>query len=124
MNKIKLFTLLALFTSLTTAFASNLEKEMKDMDRQVKAFSRAKDADGLRQAAGKLQISASKAKEIIPDDIKDNPESTKDYQMGLQKVIDAAKQAENLAMQGKVKEAKAAFSALSDLKKEYHRKYK
>ncbi|WP_273383965.1 cytochrome b562 [Actinobacillus porcinus] len=118
-----------LFSIVTLAFVaacdngSNVKAEMGQMSLAVNKLTDAKTAEEFHQAAMMLRDASVQAMVKQPSSIK-NAEDFKGYQAGMQQFIDALDQADALAQQGDLDEAKRATQRLFELKKEFHVKYK
>lgn len=118
-----------LFSIITLAFVaacdngSNVKAEMGQMSLAVNKLTDAKTTDEFHQAAMMLRDASVQAMAKQPSSIK-NAEDFKGYQAGMQQFIDALDQADALAQQGDLDEAKRATQRLFELKKEFHVKYK
>ncbi|MDY6216180.1 cytochrome b562 [Actinobacillus porcinus] len=118
-----------LFSIVTLAFVaacdngSNVKAEMGQMSLVVNKLTDAKTTDEFHQAAMMLRDASLQAMAKQPSSIK-NAEDFKGYQAGMQQFIDALDQADALAQQGDLDEAKRATQRLFELKKEFHVKYK
>lgn len=118
-----------LFSIITLAFVaacdngSNVKAEMGQMSLAVNKLTDAKTAEEFHQAAMMLRDASVQAMAKQPSSIK-NAEDFKGYQAGMQQFIDALDQADALAQQGDLDEAKRATQRLFELKKEFHVKYK
>ncbi|MCI5764983.1 cytochrome b562 [Actinobacillus porcinus] len=118
-----------LFSIVTLAFVaacdngSNVKAEMGQMSLAVNKLTDAKTTDEFHQAAMMLRDASLQAMAKQPSSIK-NAEDFKGYQAGMQQFIDALDQADALAQQGDLDEAKRATQRLFELKKEFHVKYK
>ncbi|VTU06519.1 cytochrome b562 [Actinobacillus porcinus] len=118
-----------LFSIVTLAFVaacdngSNVKAEMGQMSLAVNKLTDAKTAEEFHQAAMMLRDASLQAMAKQPSSIK-NAEDFKGYQAGMQQFIDALDQADALAQQGDLDEAKRATQRLFELKKEFHVKYK
>lgn len=118
-----------LFSIVTLAFVaacdngSNVKAEMGQMSLAVNKLTDAKTTDEFHQAAMMLRDASLQAMAKQPSSIK-NAEDFKGYQAGMQQFIDVLDQADALAQQGDLGEAKRATQRLFELKKEFHVKYK
>ena len=122
----KLLSLLGIFTlAFVTACdtGSNVKAEMGQMALAVNKLGDAQTADEFHQAAVALRDASVQAMAKQPSSIK-NADDFKGYQDGMKQFIDTLDQADALAQQGNLDEAKRATQRLFELKKEFHVKYK
>ncbi|MGX3066219.1 cytochrome b562 [Ursidibacter arcticus] len=123
MNKVKQI-LFASLIAVSTIATANVSTEMRQMGRNVNGLLRADSAESFQQSATEFLIAAKKAKETMPSSLDGDQEKFKGYQKGIQEVIDVVEQANQLAKDGKLDEAKATAEKLDKLKKMYHSEYK
>ena len=119
-------TLLSIFTlAFVTACdtGSNVKAEMGQMALAVNKLGDAQTVDEFHQAAVALRDASVQAMAKQPSSIK-NADDFKGYQDGMKQFIDALDQADALAQQGNLDEAKRATQRLFELKKEFLVKYK
>lgn len=123
MNK-KLKSLLAVSILAITApvLANSIETSMKQMDKQISVLSSATDSETFLKHTPTFIEAAKASQNARPKGLNDS--QFKDYQSGLQQVIDVVGQAETLAKEGKLDEAKSVLNQLGPIKKAYHKKYK
>ena len=123
----KLFTLFGLFSLvLLTACdggRSDVKTEMGQMAIAVKKLSDATSTEEFHQAAQSLRDASVQAMAKQPSSI-DKESDFAGYQEGMKQFIAAIDQADALAQQGKLDDAKRATQRLFELKKEFHVKYK
>lgn len=123
--KFKTLLLTLLLGISSVAFSAGVMKEMFKMKQQMNLLVQAESADAFHQAAESFLIQAEEAKKATPASLDgEDAERLKGYQAGMQDVIDVVKQADSLAQQGKLEEAKATISQLDAMKKKYHQEYK
>ncbi|KAE9536268.1 cytochrome b562 [Ursidibacter sp. B-7004-1] len=123
MNKVKQI-LFASLIAVSTIATANVSTEMRQMGRNVNGLLRADSAESFQQSATEFLIAAKKAQETMPKSLDGDQEKFKGYQKGIQEVIDVVEQANQLAKDGKLDEAKATAEKLDKLKKMYHSEYK
>ncbi|QBQ63054.1 cytochrome B562 [Actinobacillus indolicus] len=123
MNK-KLKSLLAVSILAITVpvLANSIETSMKQMDKQISVLSSATDSETFLKHTPTFIEAAKASQNARPKGLNDR--QFKDYQSGLQQVIDVVGQAETLAKEGKLDEAKSVLNQLGPIKKAYHKKYK
>ncbi len=122
MNKLKSLFAASLLLVSSFVFANSIEDAMKQMDRQTKSLFQATDSAAFQSSADLFLTAAKSAQSAKPKGLSDV--EFKDYQSGLQQVIEVVDQSKKLATEGKLAEAKAALAQLDPLKKAYHKKYK
>ncbi|MGX2950435.1 cytochrome b562 [Ursidibacter arcticus] len=123
MNKVKqiLFISLIAVSAIATA---NVSIEMRQMNRNVNGLLRADSVESFQQSATEFLVAAKKAQETMPKSLDGDQEKFKGYQKGMQDIIDVVEQANQLAKEGKLDEAKVTAEKLNQLKKMYHSEYK
>ncbi|MDD0823663.1 cytochrome b562 [Mannheimia sp. AT1] len=122
--KLKLFLTTALCALSTLTVAQSIKMEMMQMNMQANKLVRAKTAEEFQLASQDFITITEKTKAILPNGVEGNQKATEDYQVGMQKLIDIVKQANEQAQAGNLQDAKIAISELEILKREYHKKYK
>lgn len=125
MKKFLAICSLALFT--LPSFAStdiNLRDEMMVMAQRLIFANKATSADEFQNNINAFIDAAEKSKETVPPKWNGDKSQFPGYQAGMQKVIDVAKQAEALAKQDKLSEAKEKLAEMPELRKMYHQLYK
>lgn len=122
--KLKFFLATALCAFSTLTAAQSIKMEMMQMNMQASKLLRAKTAEEFQTSAQDFIAITEKTKAILPNSVEGNKEATKDYQAGMQELINVVKQANEQAQAGNLQDAKIAISALEVLKYEYHKKYK
>lgn len=121
-KKLKSLLAISIFAITAPVFANSIETSMKQMDKQLSILSSATDSETFLKHTPTF-IEATKASQNArPKGLNDS--QFQDYQAGLQKVIDMVAQAETLAKEGKLDEAKSVLNQLGPIKKAYHKKYK
>lgn len=124
----KLFTLLAVAVFASSTFASsehiNLRDEMMVMSQRLVFAVKSDNTADFQNNLSAFIDAAEKSKETIPPKWNGDKSQLPGYQQGLQKVIDLAKEANGLAQQGKLDEAKAKLDEMPELRKTYHMLYK
>ncbi|OOF85324.1 hypothetical protein BKG93_04730 [Rodentibacter ratti] len=125
----KLFTLMAIAITATSTFAAseesiNLRDEMTIMAQRLNFANRADSAEEFQNSMAKFIDAAEKSKATIPPKWNGDTSQFSGYQQGLQKVIDIATEASELAKQNKLSEAKEKLSELPELRTMYHKLYK
>ncbi|OOF78367.1 hypothetical protein BKG96_05945 [Rodentibacter caecimuris] len=125
----KLFTLIAVAITAISTFASstdaiNLRDEMIIMAQRLNFANRADSVEEFQNSMTKFIDAAEKSKATLPPKWNGDTSQFSGYQQGLQKVIDIATQASELAKQNKLNEAKEKLSELPELRKMYHKLYK
>ncbi|MGX2974903.1 cytochrome b562 [Ursidibacter arcticus] len=123
MNKVKQI-LFASLIAVSTIATANVSTEMRQMGRNVNGLLQADSAESFQQSATEFLVAAKKAQETMPSSLDGDQEKFKGYQKGIQEVIDVVEQANQLAKDGKLDEAKATAEKLNQLKKMYHSEYK
>ncbi|MCK3655849.1 cytochrome B562 [Pasteurellaceae bacterium Macca] len=103
---------------------ANVSMEMFQMKTQSNALLTAKSPAEFSQAAEAFLDVANKAKNTLPRSLKNDESKFPGYQQGIQEVMDVVTQADNLAKQGNLDEAKSLIEKLDSLKQHYHREYK
>lgn len=121
--KLKSFLAVCLLGASTLA-AANVSMEMFQMNRQVGSLINADSADEFKQGAEAFIQAATEAQAKLPRSLSDEPERFESYQKAMQELIDTVKQANELAEQGKLDEAKEMAKKLNQLKKAGHSEYK
>lgn len=106
------------------AVAKGVMMEMFQMKKQLNTLVVAEDTATFQTAAEQFIEVAEKAKTTMPASLDDDKEMFKGYQAGMQEVIDVVKNANELAKQGKLDEAKNAITQLNKMKAHYHQQYK
>ncbi|TGY48558.1 cytochrome B562 [Rodentibacter caecimuris] len=125
----KLFTLIAVAITAISTFASstdaiNLRDEMIIMAQRLNFANRADSVEEFQNNMTKFIDAAEKSKATLPSKWNGDTSQFSGYQQGLQKVIDIATQASELAKQNKLNEAKEKLNELPELRKMYHKLYK
>lgn len=118
-----LFALCLLFGISACGKPSNVRSEMMLMSRYTNELLDANTAADFHNAAEKLREITQQAMEIRPSTV-DNDEQFKGYQQEMQHFIDAVEQADQLAQQGQLEQAKELSQKLLELKKQGHIEYK
>lgn len=120
----KLFLLLGtLFFVVACGEASDVRSEMQMMNRYTNGLMSATSAEEFQTSAQHLREFTVKAMNMRPSTVKSD-EEYQGYQQAMQKFIDVVDQADQLAKDGKLDEAKALSQQLFELKKDGHRQYK
>ncbi|MCX2961631.1 cytochrome b562 [Rodentibacter caecimuris] len=125
----KLFTFIAVAITAISTFASstdaiNLRDEMIIMAQRLNFANRADSVEEFQNSMTKFIDAAEKSKATLPPKWNGDTSQFSGYQQGLQKVIDIATQASELAKQNKLNEAKEKLYELPELRKMYHKLYK
>ena len=123
----KLLSLFAIAIFASSSFASehiNLRDEMMAMGQRLSFATRAQSAEEIQTNLNALIEAAERSKTIMPVKWQGDTSQFAGYQQGLQKVIDTAKEANNLAQQNKLDEAKEKIAELQELRRMYHKVYK
>lgn len=123
----KLLSLFAIAIFASSSFASehiNLRDEMMAMGQRLSFATRAQSAEEIQTNLNALIEAAERSKTIMPVKWQGDTSQFAGYQQGLQKVIDTAKEANNLAQQNKLDEAKEKIAELQELRRMYHKLYK
>lgn len=121
----RLKSLLAIMLLGASALAgANVKTEMFQMNRQLGSLIHAENAEEFSAGAEKFIQAASEAKGKLPASLSDEPARFEGYQKAMQETIDLVKQADELAKQGKLDEAKTLAKQLNQLKKAGHNEYK
>ncbi|AOF53385.1 hypothetical protein BKG91_02770 [Rodentibacter caecimuris] len=125
----KLFTFIAVAITAISTFASstdaiNLRDEMIIMAQRLNFANRADSVEEFQNSMTKFIDAAEKSKATLPPKWNGDTSQFSGYQQGLQKVIDIATQASELAKQNKLNEAKEKLNELPELRKMYHKLYK
>ncbi|OOF46187.1 cytochrome b562 [Rodentibacter trehalosifermentans] len=123
----KLFALFIFSLFTTSIFASehiNLRDEMMVMAQRLNFANRANSVEEFQQNMTAFIEAAEKSKVTQPPKWEGDVSQFSGYQQGLQKVIDVAKEAAELANQNKLNEAKEKIGELPELRKMYHKLYK
>ncbi len=123
----KLLSLFAIAIFASSSFASehiNLRDEMMAMGQRLSFATRAQNAEEIQTNLNALIEAAERSKTIMPVKWQGDTSQFAGYQQGLQKVIDTAKEATNLAQQNKLDEAKEKIAELQELRRMYHKLYK
>lgn len=108
----------------TVAVANGVMMEMFQMKRQLNELTQAESVETFRASAKTFIEVSQKAQATMPASLDGDQTRFAGYQKGMQEVIDVVKQADSLAEQGKLDEAKALTEKLNDLRKQYHKEYK
>ncbi|OOS00321.1 cytochrome B562 [Haemophilus paracuniculus] len=106
------------------AVANGVMMEMFQMKRQLNELTQAESVEAFRASAKNFIEVSEKAQATMPASLDGDQSRFVGYQKGMQEVIDVVKQADSLAEQGKLDEAKALTEKLNDLRKQYHKEYK
>lgn len=115
---------------LGTAQAANLnstEGTMKQMAAGLSDLMKAEQADSFIVAADKLIVATEASLQHIPSKLRGDgsqDDKQKDYQAGLQSIIDVTTQAKQQAEQGDLKAAKETVQKLYQIRSEYHGRYR
>lgn len=121
----KLTQFLAICTlGVATVATANVSMEMFQMNRQVGGLINAETAEAFQESAKAFIEAATEAREKLPRSLSDEKERFEGYQKAMDEVIETVKQANELAEQGKLDEAKELATKLNQLKKQYHNEYK
>lgn len=123
----KRFALLALSFLAFSSIASepvNLRDEMMVMSQRLIFAVKAHNAEEFTDNLNVFIDAAEKSKTTMPPKWNGDKSQFPGYQQGLQKVIDLAKEANALAQQGKLDEAKTKLDEMPELRKMYHSLYK
>lgn len=121
----KLKTLFAtLMLSVSTVATANVSMEMFQMNRQVGTLINAASADEFTAGAKAFIEAAEQAKAKMPRSLDGDQARFEGYQKAMQELIETAKQANELAEQGKLDEAKDVAKQLNQLKKAGHSEFK
>ncbi|OOF61933.1 cytochrome b562 [Rodentibacter sp. Ppn85] len=125
----KLFTFIAVAITAISTFASskesiNLRDEMIIMAQRLNLANRADSVEEFQNSVAKFIDAAEKSKATVPPKWNGDTSQFSGYQQGLQKVIDIATEASELAKQNKLNEAKEKLIELPELRKMYHKLYK
>ncbi|OOF55186.1 hypothetical protein BKK56_07040 [Rodentibacter genomosp. 2] len=125
----KLFTFIAVAITAISTFASskdsiNLRDEMTIMAQRLNFANRAVSVEEFQNSMTTFIDAAEKSKATMPPKWNGDASQFSGYQQGLQKVIDIATQASELAKQNKLNEAKEKLSELPELRTMYHKLYK
>lgn len=120
--KIKVVLVALLFVS--SFLNANVMSEMFQMGREMGVLLQADSAQSFQQSAEKFLVVAKQAQQTMPASLDDDQEKFKGYQKGMGEIIDVVEQAKELALAGKLDEAKEKIEKLSNLKKKYHSEYK
>ena len=97
---------------------------MMAMGQRLSFATRAQSAEEIQTNLNALIEAAERSKTIMPVKWQGDTSQFAGYQQGLQKVIDTAKEANNLAQQNKLDEAKEKIAELQELRRMYHKVYK
>lgn len=103
---------------------ANVSVEMFQMNRQMGTLLYAESSEAFRESAKTFIEAAEKARDKLPKSLSDEQDRFDDYQKAMQELIDTVKQADQLAEQGKLDEAKEVAKRLNQLKKVGHNEYK
>ncbi|MDU8925339.1 cytochrome b562 [Pasteurellaceae bacterium LIM206] len=130
MKKINRLIIIALLTAAAiigfshiTNDGEGVRTEMYQMKAQADQMMNASDTDEFRRAAKALRETTIKAQAIRPSGIH-NDTDFKGYQQGMLAFVNVIDEADQLARQGKLDEAKTKAKTLFELKSIYHKKYK
>lgn len=103
---------------------ANVSGDMFQMQRHMGSLLRADSIEAFQNGANAFLEAAKKAQQTMPSSLDDDQEKFQSYQKAMQEVIDTVNYANELAIQGKLEEAKATAAKLNQLKKVYHAEYK
>ncbi|QIW15440.1 cytochrome B562 [Pasteurellaceae bacterium RH1A] len=124
MNKLKQLLAIAILAASPLALSNGVMMEMFGMNKQMNSLFKAETAEDFQKSAQAFIKITSEAKEKMPASLDGDEEAFKGYQAGMQEVIDVVANAEKLAAEGKLDEAKETVKRLNELKKTYHQQYK
>lgn len=124
MNTLKTLLATAILTFSTTSLANGVMMEMFQMKKQLNVLTQAETSESFQEAAKQFLEVSEKAKNTMPASLEGDQERFKGYQQGMDDVIGVVKNANELAKQGKLEEAKATLSVLDGMRKHYHKEYK
>lgn len=122
--KLKQLLCVGLVAFSSVAMANGVMMDMFEMKRQLNGLTQAESVEDFRASAKNFIEASEKAQATMPASLDGDQERFVGYQKGMQEVIDLVKQADSLAEQGKLNEAKALSEKLNDLRKQYHKEYK
>lgn len=94
------------------------------MNRQVGGLINATSAEDFQESAEAFIEAATQAQAKMPRSLDDDKVRFNAYQKAMQDLIDTAKQANELAGQGKLDEARELAKKLNQLKQEGHAEFK
>ena len=117
----------ALATLTSVSASADLAEEMRSIGRNATVASKTDNSQEFVTALTALSGAAEKAKGYTPYSLKDNAKDSaeiKDYQHGLQELIDTAAEGVKQAQQGDLAKAKEQVAKLLEIRNEYHKKYK
>lgn len=123
----KLLAICSLVFLISSPFASaevNLRDEMMVMAQRLNFANRTDSTEEFQNNMATFIEAAEKAKVTLPPKWKGDTSQFSGYQQGLQKVIDVATEASDLAKQNKLNEAKEKLGEMPELRKMYHTLYK
>ncbi|MDH2924344.1 soluble cytochrome b562 [Nicoletella semolina] len=124
MNKFKLFLVAATLVYSTQTIAKGVRVDMYAMQKQMVTLIGANDSEEFQIAANNFLKAAQNAKNTMPASLDNEQDRFKGYQAGIQEVINTVQEAQELAREGKLDEAKTVVSKLDALKRQYHKQYK
>lgn len=109
------------------ADSHSTEATMKQMAAGLAEIMKAEQADSFIVAADKLIVATEASLQHIPSKLRGDGsqnDKQKDYQAGLQSIIDVTTQAKQQAEQGDLKAAKETVQKLYQIRSEYHGRYR
>ena len=125
MKKFFAFIGLAVFASSTFATNPiNLRDEMMIMSQRLVLASKASSSEECQNNISAFINAAEHSKVTMPTKWNGDQSQFPGYQQGIQKVIDVATEASNLAKEGKLDAAKTKLYEMSELRQMYHKLYK
>lgn len=116
-------TLLA-FSSITFANGNGVMMEMFQMKKQLNVLLEANNKEDFQAAASTFLKVSEKARETVPASFDGDTTRMPEYQKAMDDVMNVVKQANDLAAQDKLDEAKSTIEQLNDMKKKYHKEFK
>lgn len=115
------------FSVFNPAMAASLDQEMYVMQTNVGGMLSATDTSSFLQHLDAMKQAATVSLDLVPTSLLDKaPDSAeiKDYKHGMQSFIDVLNQAETLAKNGDLAQAKAKAKEVLSIRNEYHKKYR
>ncbi|EIJ71864.1 cytochrome b562 [Pasteurella bettyae] len=120
---LSLLSIISLSFVITACGGEDARSEMQMMGRYNSELMSASSAEEFHKAADNLTKFSVEAMNKRPSTVKSDEEFNA-YQQAMKKFIEVVMQADQLAQQGKLADAKALTLQLSDMKKQYHAEFK
>ncbi|QDJ12755.1 cytochrome B562 [Mergibacter septicus] len=115
------------FSAFNPVMAASLDQEMYVMQTNVGGMLNATDASSFLKHLDAMKQAATVSLDLVPTSLLGKASDSaeiQDYKHGMQSFIDVLEQAETLAKNGDLEQAKEKAREVLSIRNEYHKKYR